>query len=434
MIMQQKHVKVNIIAFLCFFIINSCQKKSGLVLEREPQLKVFVEEAKNWFVNGPVLLEKKILNLPFNVLPKTASIRQLARMEKLGRILNWEEAEINNIHEVQFLIVPVKNRHSFYDTKYEIARSIVFYKVNDEEMNMNIVEVLIEKGSVNLAHKSKEITAIAFLNRIKNRRESVPEVNASVFFYDQNYNSTDKYYFKDGIFDLSNSSLTNKRENIDSNLLSNTMEGEGCQTWYVIYELRNESGEVIYWEILYSYQEGGGCTSVNPDEEQVPEGGGSSETLHQNENVDAVDDICKNSFKFQQVISPTNGLGGWRVAGTRGIHMNIIDLVTKKVVPLVLPTMYFGLPIIRANGEYYSENYAKEIAAEAVEYAETEVMKRYHSLGGTLDIVGMAVYYREKMNEKMVEKGGTATLTPGSNIAIVDLGNASYGWPILGCL
>lgn len=150
-------------------------------------------------------------------------------------------------------------------------------------------------------------------------------------------------------------------------------------------------------------------------------------------NLNGESNICKSSFKFKKYIDILNGIGGWQVAGTKDIHMNIVDLVTKRAIKLSLPTIYFGLPVIRTNGEFYSTNTAAGIAADAVIYAEREVMARYHSVGGTLDVVGMTLLYRQKINEFMQTKGGSATLTPGSNINVTEFGTATYPWPIFGC-
>lgn len=70
----------------------------------------------------------------------------------------------------------------------------------------------------------------------------------------------------------------------------------------------------------------------------------------------------------------------------------------------------------------------------AVDWAEAEVLRYLNSVGGILDMVVLEQYYRQKINQKMQEIGGSATLSPGSNITIVDLGTASYGYPIIGCL
>jgi hypothetical protein len=43
-------------------------------------------------------------------------------------------------------------------------------------------------------------------------------------------------------------------------------------------------------------------------------------------------------------------------------------------------------------------------AADAAEFAEQKVMEKYHSLGGNLNVVGMSLFYRQKINEYMQGK------------------------------
>ena len=143
--------------------------------------------------------------------------------------------------------------------------------------------------------------------------------------------------------------------------------------------------------------------------------------------------ICKKSFKFKKYIEPTGGVGGWQVAGTKDIHFNVVDLVTRKAIRVGLPTIYFGLPVIRMNGDYYSTNRAAEIAKGAVEWAEGETYNRYLLLGGSVDVVGLSLYFRQKIHEYMTQYFGMATLQPGSNIIVTDYGDASYPWPIINC-
>jgi hypothetical protein len=114
--------------------------------------------------------------------------------------------------------------------------------------------------------------------------------------------------------------------------------------------------------------------------------------------------------------------------------MNIVDLTTKRMIRLQLPTMYFGLPVLRANGEFYSTTTAAKIAKDAVEWAEDQVMIRYHQLGGTLDAVGMTLLLRQKINEHMQMSGGKASLLPSAGVVITDFGTATYSWPVFGCL
>ncbi len=162
-----------------------------------------------------------------------------------------------------------------------------------------------------------------------------------------------------------------------------------------------------------------------------PDGGEDGDP---NDNIEAYSIICKSSFKFNKFVNTVNGFGGWQVAGTNNIHMRIIDLVSKDYKLLALPTMYFGLPVVRSNGDFYSSDEAAALATEAVEFAEQKVMDRYHSLGGSLNVVSMTLYYRQQINSYMQSYGGTGSLSSASNITVTDFGTANYDWPILGCL
>jgi hypothetical protein len=162
--------------------------------------------------------------------------------------------------------------------------------------------------------------------------------------------------------------------------------------------------------------------------------GGYDTSKDPNENPDGAANICKSSFKFRKFIETSDDGGGWQEAGTIDIHMNIVDLTTKRMIRLQLPTMYFGLPVLRVNGEFYSTTTAAKIAKDAVEWAEDQVMIRYHQLGGTLDAVGMTLLLRQKINEHMQMSGGKASLLPSAGVVITDFGTATYSWPVFGCL
>lgn len=429
--MKHRFLKTSTSLVLSFILLfTSCQKQIGTPLEGSVSKENFVTEAKAWLTAGPVLSEKKILDLPLSVLPEMASQRLFARMGKIQKKAEWDNAQFYNLDELTFLAVPITTNKKKYGADYEIAKAVVFYKSKTAaEIQMNVIEVISKKGE-SLKGQEDNIIATAFLNKLNHKQEVIADVNANVFFYNDAYRRINAFEFKNGLFTSSASILKNSNSN-DSNSLTTNSGSEGCETWYIIYEEHNQDGELVYWEILYSYTTGN-CTPGDDPEEELPEGEGGGD-LYENQNIDGVDNICKSSFKFQQAISPTSGVGGWRVAGTTNIHMKIANLTNGQLVPIYLPTIYFGLPIFRADGTYYSENTAKDIAAEAVEYAEERVMAYYHS-GGSLDAVGMALLFRQKINEKMNEYGGTATLNPGSNIAVAEYGKASYGWPIIGCL
>ena len=146
--------------------------------------------------------------------------------------------------------------------------------------------------------------------------------------------------------------------------------------------------------------------------------------------------ICEKSFQFKKVIDVgSDGRGGWQVAGVKNIHMNLVDTRNGQT-QVVRPgtTLYFSLPVIRANGNFYSTGYAATLAAIAVKKAEKAVMDRYHANPGTgLDVVGMGNYLRDKINYYMSLYGGSATLTPGSNITVIPTEAKYSGILGMGC-
>jgi hypothetical protein len=61
-------------------------------------------------------------------------------------------------------------------------------------------------------------------------------------------------------------------------------------------------------------------------------------------------------------------------------------------------------------------------------------MDIYRANGGNVNVAAVTLLFREKINTYMQRYAGSATLSPGSNMSVSELGKASYGWPIIGCL
>jgi hypothetical protein len=209
---------------------------------------------------------------------------------------------------------------------------------------------------------------------------------------------------------------------------------DGCIDWYIVTTYTYPDGTQYTTEEYYTTTcNGNNCEASNPYGGNLEcinqsDGGGFS-ALENNDNVEGVESICDKSFKFKKhiEIDPTTTVGGWQVAGVRNIHMNIVNTTTGQLVPLQLPIIYFGLPVIRQNGDFYSTSTAAGIAADAVEYAERKVLEYYNATGGgAIDVVGMHLYYRNKINEFMQTKGGSASLMPGSNVTDVNVNDAVY--------
>lgn len=207
--------------------------------------------------------------------------------------MDWEGAVFYNQEGVEYLIVPVTTNLKKYGKDYETAKSIVFYKEEGDKIKMNIIEVLSEKGT-SLRGKANEVMATAFFNRIKNKKEQVAVINANIFFYDEAYNSISNNEFKNGVLGLSAKHLQNrKNDKIGNAVTSSTVNsvGEGCQTWNVYLEHRDEFGTLVYSEFLFSY-EVGNCGG-DPNEEELPEGeigGGGDDGV-----INGMTDPCKNA-------------------------------------------------------------------------------------------------------------------------------------------
>lgn len=168
----------------------------------------------------------------------------------------------------------------------------------------------------------------------------------------------------------------------------------------------------------------------------VASGGGSSRPTTPTVPASAKS-ICEKSFQYKKVIElDAGGKGGWQIAAVRNIHMNLVD-TRNGVTQVIRPgtTIYFGLPVIRTNGDFYSTAYAAFLTKEAVQFAEAAVLNEYHKYPQRgLDVAGMSKLYRDKLNYFMSLIGGSATLTPGANISVTPT-EARYGGILgLGCL
>jgi hypothetical protein len=396
-----------LIGFSTFF--NSC-KKTNLFEPTTAQIDVSgVKNKVDVWIN-----QKKT---HFNEVKKT-------NIELLTKNLNYSEAAYENYgSNKRILVIPVADEFKQQKGvgKKDLLTFVVVLNAADEIETGNLV-LFIPKAGKDIDRLPRET-----FSKIINK--TAPDTDG-------------KYKFLSiaGTFVFE---IDYERQNLKSfTKVQQHANGQNarssCIDWYWVTTYHYPDGTSSQtWEYVSTTCDGDGCydptlASICPGGEG--DGGDTSMALEPNENIDGVDKICESSFKFQQAVAPTNGTGGWRLAGTTGIRMQIVNVTTGEYTPILLPTMYFGLPIFRANGDYYSESTAKDFAVKAVEFAEKEVMDIYLSNGGNVNVAGITLLFRQKINDYMQGKGGSATLTPGSNMDVSELGNASYGWPILGCL
>lgn len=258
-------------------LLSSCQKQADVEASlQDQQAAITVAEAEAWFSNTVVKKEKEMLAQTYTVVPEKSSSRLFARMAKLQHKLLWQDAEVVNKQGLQFVVVPVTANKQLKSSEYEMSRAFVFYKNKDNKMSMNVVELMSEKGKT-LDGRSADIIATAFYNRMAATKETVAGVNATVFFYNDAYQSQDSYTMRNGVWSSANTNLeiTNSATGL-KNTESISTEADGCTRWYVV-RFNYEDGALVSWEILYSYQEcpqGGGGTNTDPMTED-PNGGSS---------------------------------------------------------------------------------------------------------------------------------------------------------------
>ncbi|MFT3747476.1 MAG: hypothetical protein QM768_04140 [Agriterribacter sp.] len=141
-------------------------------------------------------------------------------------------------------------------------------------------------------------------------------------------------------------------------------------------------------------------------------GGGDS---RRNEIIE-VNSPCPQSFTFSKIVSADTDGGGWQQAGVSGIHFNYISSVKGVKSRFVsLPVIYFGMPITRLSGDYYSSANAAANAARAVRRAEVDAVY-YGRKNPSASDENVAAYWLERINFWMKSLfSGSATKLPAAS-------------------
>lgn len=123
------------------------------------------------------------------------------------------------------------------------------------------------------------------------------------------------------------------------------------------------------------------------------------------------------------------------MAAINGVHLNLISTAGRPSFVIEMPTLYFGLPILRYNNETYSYEKAQEIAAKAVNKAERMTWTSWAE--GNVNKVSLTKIYLDVLQGEMSPFAGTVSKEPGYGIIIPskDITDAQYpGFLGLGCL
>lgn len=395
---------------LCLVLIIgtiSCQKDKFLIDEKVEDINSLITLSKNWHFSKATQAIKKNEMGAYPLGPSLISWKK-AIFYRDARLIMFKTEYINPNFQ-KFLKVVLNNDGTVKDESYLIVSFIpknqLYFEIDQNFANAGEVINSFTGSILEYDLGNNLIKSSNYLNGHKNTK----------------------------IQDFLTIKKRNKIDVEGRNEVNNSFEGDVCIDWYLnTYQY----GVLINSVYVTTTCNGGACHYIpcdNPNED----GGGttSSGELNPEDNPEAVAEICKSSFEF---VGFNDRPGGWQVAGTKNIHMSIVDLTTGQFIPLTLPTIYFGLPITRSNGEYYSPEDAARFSAEAVEYAEKELLQYYHdnyTQGAIFNFINMELMYKQKINSYLqAHFSGSATLSPGTNINITNLGTAHYSWPWVGCL
>eukprot|EP01133_Synstelium_polycarpum_P017050 gene17050-20311_t len=266
--------------FLCFLAVLSCRKESKT--DTIP-LQTYVDRAKQFY-------EASINNTPSAkaVLASRSQTTQSAngRLSKPKRLLpDWEHATLERLaNGKQGLTVPAA-KFELQSTKLSLERKFVFEEEQGKIVDGKIVEVF---GAVEDIKNRGEVLVSQY------KENQIPNFTGVIISYDLNYYRQEGKYYKDGklmegMAYISSkepvvrptSQSSNWNEQIKANLnvapltrephksataispdkkimaVTPVFEGEGqnCESFFLVYIVRDSGGNIVYWENLgFLYQ------------------------------------------------------------------------------------------------------------------------------------------------------------------------------------
>lgn len=126
---------------------------------------------------------------------------------------------------------------------------------------------------------------------------------------------------------------------------------------------------------------------------------------------------CK-SFQFKKINNTTN----WQEAGVKNIAQGFISFGSDNTLYLggvhFSQTIYFGLPVTRANGDFYSTSEAANLSAQAMYSAFRDTNNFFVTNPGS-STTALNNYFLNKLNYHMQQYGGTASKYPSNGASSI---------------
>lgn len=198
---------LSFVIFAAFILMSACHKTdiSEEVKAEKTSESPNVNKLKSFFekvVQKDQIVNRQVSNTIRNVATKGSKKKTsepfLNRMLQISNSINWNNSfnvaiENENFHFVAFN-EPIK---PFQNKDFEFIRFLVLKETKNSEYQISVIEILGDKGT-SLGKIPKDICIQAFRNKILNQNSSIESINASVIFFDENYQRDTSFRIENG--------------------------------------------------------------------------------------------------------------------------------------------------------------------------------------------------------------------------------------------
>jgi hypothetical protein len=306
--------------FVWMFLITgmlqvSCKKSDEV---SSPEAILEIQDARNWFTREIVNKEKEMMQLKKWTTAQDSSARLFARMRKLDKAVDWQQAKNFSVNGWNYMIVPVEELESaFLNKQFLRGRALVIYTNPAGIRDLTVVEVLAKPGgSADLI----QLVRAGFLNRYQLPKEKRLTGQAELLFYNRSYQYATGSRLVNGNWQDSQYRLRIKVGAASKTRMMASMAQSSscssCSTMYLVgffYDM--QSGKVDDYSILTQWEE---CTDKDQDP-SYGDGGSDEEEDEDNCEDKCVEDAAELSS------------GAYEVAETVSRQETYLDFMRKTV-------------------------------------------------------------------------------------------------------
>jgi hypothetical protein len=184
------------IAVVSILLLNGCKKlNSG---ERPALLENNISQTAKNYIASLADKEKDISAQPPGEKPAKGIKKRVTPFSKMAPLVKWDQSTVGQYDDLRFIILPVgENIKPFENKEYEFFRNIIFCRDKTGKEHMSIIEILGKKGE-SLGDNYQDIAITAFENKHLSRSKSIGTLNASVFFFNEDYIQEASFQLQNG--------------------------------------------------------------------------------------------------------------------------------------------------------------------------------------------------------------------------------------------